>query len=293
MAASEIIPQTRLSHFYIGRRLRGYLIKAAAFILLMPGLLWVLMPSSWMFFAAFSSLEQIMKFPPDLIPNPWVWTNFYMAFTKYPFGVYFTNSLFISVTRVVLMLMISSLTGFAFARLRAPGRDFLFFVVLSTLMLPYTVTMIPQFVLFKNFGWINTYYPLILPHLGSGAFLIFLFRQFFRSISDEVYEAARLDGCGWFSLYWRITLPLSGPVLVTGAILVFQAAWQDLLGPLIYLNSNRLYTIPLGLATIRSALTGSPWHLIMSVSIVAALPSVILFFFGQRYLISGIVVTDK
>lgn len=293
MVTAETQSQKKQSRFYIGRRSRDLLIRAVAFVLLMPGLLWVLMPSVWMFSAAFSTLQQIMKFPPSLMPDPWVWTNFYDAFTKYPFGQYFANSLFISVTRVVSMLSITSLTGFAFARLRAPGRDFLFLVVLSTLMLPYTVTMIPQFVLFRQFGWINTYYPLIVPHLGAGAFLIFLFRQFFRSISDEVYEAARLDGCGWFSLYWRITLPLSGPVLVTAAILVFQASWQDLIGPLIYLNANRLYTIPLGLANIRSALVGSPWHIIMSVSIVAALPSIILFFFGQRHLISGIVVTDK
>ncbi|MBM4458358.1 MAG: carbohydrate ABC transporter permease [Chloroflexi bacterium] len=277
----------------IGKRAGSNLSRAFGLLLLLPGIAWVLMPTTWMFSAAFSTLQQVMQFPPDLVPKPWVWTNFSEGFTFLPFGRYYQNSLFIAVSRVLLQVIAASITGYAFARLRAPGREFIFVVVLSTMMLPYTVTMIPQFVLFKNLGWINTYYPLIIPHLGGSAFLIFLFRQFFRSIPEEIFEAARLDGCHYFDIYVRILMPLSMPVIATAAILVFQNSWQDLIGPLIYINSTRLYTLPLGLATFRSSFGASPWNLIMAVSMLVALPPITLFFAGQKYMISGIVVTEK
>ncbi|GAB4563937.1 MAG: carbohydrate ABC transporter permease [Anaerolineae bacterium] len=277
----------------IGRRRRQQLTRAIALLLLLPGILWVLMPTVWMFSAAFSTLEQVLRFPPELIPNPWVWTNFVEGFTFLPFGRYFWNSTQIAVITVIGQVFAASLAGYAFARLRAPDREILFVIVLSTMMLPYTVTMIPQFVLFKTLGWLDTYKPLIIPHFGGGAFYIFLFRQFFRGIPEDIFEAARLDGCSYFGIYWRILIPLSMPVIATSAILIFQNSWQDLIGPLIYLNSNAKYTIPLGLATFRSSYGSSPWNLIMAVSIVAALPPVLMFFFGQRYLLSGIVVTEK
>jgi multiple sugar transport system permease protein len=279
--------------FHLGRRSRERLLRLAGFLLLLPGLAWVLMPTTWMFSAAFSSLAQVLSFPPELWPDPWVWTNFYEGFTFLPFGRYFNNSLQIAVIRVVGQVVASSLAGYAFARLWAPGRDTLFIVVLSTLMLPYTVIMIPQFVLFKELGWVNSYKPLIIPHFGGGAFFIFLFRQFFRGVQEDIFEAARLDGCSYFDIYWRILMPLSVPVIATSAILIFQQSWQDLIGPLIYLNTNAKYTIPLGLATFRSSFGSSPWNLIMAVSIGAAIPPILMFFFGQRYLLSGIVVSDK
>lgn len=284
---------TSTRKFVIGKRAQSILYRGLGLLLLMPGLAWVLMPTAWMFSAAFSTMAQVMRFPPDLIPNPWVWTNFYEGFTFLPFGRYYLNSLYIAIARVLLQVFAASLTGYAFARLRAPGRDFIFIVVLSTLMLPYTVTMIPQFVLFKNLSWINTYLPLIIPHLGGSAFLIFLFRQFFRTIQEDIFEAARLDGCDYFAIYLRILMPLSMPVITTASILVFQNAWQDLIGPLIYINSTKLYTLPIGLATFRSSFGSSPWNLIMAVSMLVALPPIALFFLGQRYMLAGIVVTDK
>lgn len=277
----------------LGRRGRERLLQTVALLLLLPGILWVLMPTTWMFSAAFSTLAQVLRFPPELWPDPWVWTNFYEGFTFLPFGRYFVNSLQVSFFRVVGQVIAASLAGYAFARLRAPGRGLLFIVVLSTLMLPYTVIMIPQFVLFKELGWINTYYPLIIPFFGGGAFFIFLFRQFFRGIPEDIFEAARLDGCSYFDIYWRILMPLSMPIIATSVILIFQNSWQDLLGPLIYLNSNDLYTLPLGLATFRSSFGSSPWNLIMAVSIGAAIPPILMFFFGQRFLLSGIVVMEK
>lgn len=277
----------------LGRRARTRLFKAVGLLLLLPGLAWVLMPTTWMFSAAFSTLEQILRFPPDLVPKPWVWTNFWEGLTFLPFGRYFWNSTQIAVSRVVGIVLSSSLAGYAFARLRAPDRDLLFMIVLSTLMLPYTVTMIPQYVLFNKLKWIDTYYPLIVPAFGGGAFFIFLFRQFFRSIPEDIFDAARLDGCSYFGIYTRVLMPLSKPVLATSSILVFQGSWQMLLGPLIYLNSNAKYTVPLGLAQFRAQYGASPWNLIMAVSILTALPAILLFFFGQQYLLSGIVVTSK
>lgn len=279
--------------FPLKRSTRRRLQQAGALLLLLPGLLWVLMPTVWMFSAAFSRLEQVLKFPPELWPDPWVFGNFYEGFAFLPFGRYFLNSTQIAVVRVIGQVLASSMAGYAFARLRAPGKNALFVLVLSTLMLPYTVTMIPQFLIFKNLGWLNTYYPLTIPFFGGGAFFIFLFRQFFRGIPEEIFEAARLDGCSYFGIYWRILLPLSGPVIAASAILIFQNSWQELLQPLIYLNSNAKYTIPLGLATFRSTFGASPWHLIMAVSIGAAAVPILLFFFGQRFLLSGIVVTQK
>ncbi|MEM7533114.1 MAG: carbohydrate ABC transporter permease [Chloroflexota bacterium] len=295
--ATQAVSQARSTQtrrgFRLGRRNRRRLMQAGAFLLLLPGLLWVLMPTTWMFSAAFSRLEQVLKFPPELWPNPWVFNNFYEGFAFLPFGLYFWNSTQIAVARVTGQILASALAGYAFARLRAPGREALFILVLSTLMLPYTVTMIPQFLIFKNLGWLDSFYPLIIPHFGGGAFFIFLFRQFFRGIPEEIFEASRLDGCSYFGIFWRILLPLSMPVITASAILIFQGSWQELLQPLIYLNNNDNYTIPLGLATFRSSYGSSPWHLIMAVSIGAALPPVLFFFFGQRYLLSGIVVTQK
>jgi multiple sugar transport system permease protein len=178
--------------------------------------------------------------------------------------------------------------------LRAPDRDVLFVLVLSTMMLPYSVTMIPQFVLFKWLGWLDSYKPLIVPGwLGAAPFFVFLFRQFFKSVPEEVFEAAKIDGCNYPQLYWKIMVPLSLPAFATASILVFQYSWDELLGPLIYINSNAKYPISLALATLRSSLGSSPWNEIMAVSIVAALPPVLLFAFFQRYIISGVVVTSK
>ncbi len=289
MTASVQAPARRR----MGRRARTRLYKAIALALLLPGLVWVLMPTVWMFSAAFSRLEQIMRFPPDLWPDPWVFSNFYEGFAFLPFGRYFLNSTQIAALRVFGQVLAASLAGYAFARMQAPGKSILFVLVLSTLMLPYTVTMIPQYIIFQRLGWIDTYLPLVVPHFDGGAFFIFLFRQFFRSIPDELSEAARLDGCSYLGIYWRMMLPLSMPVIAASAILIFQNSWQELLQPLIFLHDNDKYTIPLGLATFRSSYGSSPWHLIMAVSIGAALPPILLFFVGQKFLLTGIVVSDK
>lgn len=288
------VQTARPAWLHIGHKPTQHIMRAVGFVLLLGGLIIIMLPIVWMVTSAFSSFEQIVRFPPSLIPNPWVWNNFSDAATSIPFGRYYLNSVQIAALRVIGGVASASLAGYAFARLRSPTREPLFILVLSTMMLPYAVTMIPQFVLFKTLGWIDSYRPLIVPSFFGGTpFLIFLFRQFFRTIPEEIFEAARLDGCGYFAAYWHILLPLSAPVIATACILMFEISWDDFLGPLIYINSNIKYTLPLGLASMKSAYGAPPWHHIMALALLTALPPIILFFAAQRWVISGIVVTSK
>lgn len=253
----------------------------------------LLVPVLWMLTVSLQPLSEAESFPPHLIPHPVMFSNYIKALTFEPFGQYFLNTFFISFMVLIGSLSSSSIVAYAFARLKAPGKTFLFMLVLSTLVLPYTVTLVPQYVMFKYFGWINTYLPLIVPSFFGNAFFIFLFRQFFATIPEEVFEAARLDGCGYLGAFWRIMVPLSLPVMATAAIFSFQGTWQDYLGPLVYINSANLFTVSLGLANFTANYGATPWNLLMAASLVAILPPVLIFFFAQRQIISGIVVTAK
>jgi len=188
----------------------------------------------------------------------------------------------------------SSICGYGFARIKFPGRDFWFGVALATMMLPYYVVMVPQFILFTRLGWQDTYLPLIVPYFfGGGAFNVFLFRQFFRTIPEDFSDAARMDGCTEFGIFWRIFVPLSTPVFITVAIFTFMASWNDFIGPLLYINSPDKFTVALGLATYRSMLGvgRTRWDLLMAASVTMTLPIVILFFVLQRYFIKGVVMS--
>lgn len=276
------------------RRREEQTARIVSLCLLLPGLVLVLVPVVWMLAISLEPMSQVVAFPPSLLPHPFLWSNYPAALALEPFGRYFANTAGFACMRALGVVLSSSLAGFAFARLRSPDRGMLFALVLATMMLPYTVTMIPQFVLFKSIGWTDSYKPLIVPaFLGGAPFMIFLFRQFFRSIPEEVFEAARIDGCSYVGLYRYLMVPLSLPVFATAAILTFQNAWDDLLGPLIYINTNAKYPIALALASLRVNLGSSPWNEIMAISLLAALPPILLFAFFQRYVISGVVVTSK
>lgn len=192
-----------------------------------------------------------------------------------------------------------SLVGYGFTAFRFPGRNVLFTVLLSTMMLPNEVTLIPTYMLFNRLGWVDTIKPLVIPHyFGGGAFSIFLFRQFFASIPRDLHDAAKIDGCSPFRFYWRILLPLSTPVIITISILYFQSLWNNLMGPLLYLISKSKYTISVGLLFLRSSMTsvssrqGKPSeHLLMAGSVIAMLPSLVIFFVLQRYFIKGVIMT--
>ncbi len=222
-----------------------------------------------------------------VVPQKFAWSNYREIFKRLDFALFFRNSFFICILATFGQLLSSSLVAFGFARIRFWGRDALFILVLATMMIPYQVTMIPLFLLFREVGWVDSFLPLIVPQFFGGAFNIFLLRQFFRTIPHELDEAAAIDGCTKFGLYWRIILPLAKPALMVVAIFTFLWHWRDLMGPLIYLDSLSKRTVALGIAYFHSPYeTGM--HLIMAAAMAALAPVVVLFFIGQKYILEGI-----
>ncbi|MBC8159830.1 MAG: carbohydrate ABC transporter permease [Roseiflexaceae bacterium] len=233
---------------------------------------------------------QIFAVPPQLLPRPPRWENYREALTFLPFGRYALNTLLISAIVIVGHLLSCTVVAYAFARLRAPGRDTLFLVVLATMMLPYPVTMVPLYVLFRTLGWVNTILPLAVPAFFGSPFYIFLLRQFFLGVPPELEDAARIDGAGTARIIWHVILPLSLPALATVAIFTFQATWNDFLPPLIYLQNPQSYTITLGLQFFRSSYTTN-WAYLMAASLVTMLPVIAVFIAAQRLFIEGISLT--
>lgn len=218
--------------------------------------------------------------------------NFSKALTTIPFGRFFLNTLLIVACTVLGSTLSAALCAYGFARLRFRLRDPLFIVLLATMMIPGQVTMIPVYILFKELHWINTYLPLIVPAwFGGGAFSIFLLRQFFQSIPYEMEEAARIDGCGPLTTWWRVVLPLSFPALATVGIFTFMGAWNDFMGPLIYLNDTDKFTLALGLNLFKGQYGTDTPHLMMAATLVVLLPVLVLFFVAQKQFIQGIVVS--
>ena len=270
-----------LSRFIV--RVLTYLTLAAiAFV--------ILIPFAWTISTALKTPRQALMYPPEWIPNPVVWENFISAWTAKPFDVFYRNSLLVAGLSIVGQMLSCSLVAYAFARLRFPGRDVLFMIVLSTMMIPFQVLIIPRFVLFKNLGWLNTLLPLIIPRFFGGAFNTFLLRQFFMTIPLELDDAAKIDGCNHWDIFWRIILPLSKPAL--GAVMVFEFLdnWDDFLGPLIYISSEKNYTVALGLNAFRNDYF-MEWNLFMAAAAVAMAVPLVIFFIAQKYFIQGIALT--
>lgn len=249
-----------------------------------------LIPFLWMISSSLKPNYQIFEVPPRWIPNPPRWENYVEALTTLPFSTYVVNTALISVLTIVGHLLSCTVIAYAFARLRAPGRDALFVVVLATMMLPYPVTMVPLYVLFKQLGWINTYLPLVAPAFLGSAFYIFLLRQFFLTIPADFEDAARIDGANTLQILWMVILPLALPALATVAIFTFQASWNDFLAPLIYLQKPELYTVTLGLQFFRSTYTTN-WAYLMAATLVTSLPMIAIFFVAQRYFVEGITLS--
>lgn len=265
--------------------------RALTLIALFAGALLMLVPFLWLVSTSLKEQRQIFLYPPQWIPNPLRWQNYPEALTQLPFARYTLNTLLVTMITMVGVLLTSSLAAYGFARLRFPGRDLIFMVLLSTLMLPYAVIMIPQYIMFKYLGWIDTYLPLVVPpYFGGGIFNIFLLRQFFRTIPVDMTDAARIDGAGDGRIYAQIMLPLAGPALAVVAIFTFINSWNDFLGPLIYLSSQDKYTIALGLSTFKG-LYSTQWQYLMAASTVVIVPIIVLFFLTQRYFVQGIVTT--
>jgi len=251
----------------------------------------ILIPVFWMLSTALKSDSEVFLFPPVWIPENLHWNNFSRAFAFLPFGRYFLNTSNITFSAMIGQFLSSPLVAYAFARLRARGKGILFTLVLSTMMLPSQVTMIPVFVLFRMLGWVDTFAPLIVPNFFGSAYFIFLLRQFFLTISPELSDAARIDGCGYFGVFARIFLPLSKPALATMAIFTFMWNWNDFMNPLIYLSSSEKWTLTLGLSRFTGMYGMTAWNLLMATTLATVLPCITLFFFAQRYFIQGIVIT--
>lgn len=260
-------------------------------IILIIGSIAALTPLIWVLSTSLKVEGTEFVFPPQWIPTTFEWQNYVTAMTSVPFGLYVRNTLFIVVVTTAGTLITGSLAAFAFARLRFRLRGILFSLVLSTLMVPYVVTLIPTFIIFKDLNWVNTYWPLTLPYwFGGGAFNIFLLRQFFMTLPIELDEAARADGAGAFWIWWNIALPLSTPALATVTIFSVIFHWNDFLNPLIYINSPSLFTLALGLQQFQSQYN-TQFTLLMAASMVMILPIMALFFFTQRYFLQGIALT--
>ncbi len=263
------------------------------YVVLTAGAIVAVIPMAWTLSSSLKDSVHIFTPRIQWIPNPILWHNYVDLFAKLPFLRFIANTLIIVLSNVVSAILTGSLVAYAFARLRAPGRNALFMLVISTMLLPYHVTLIPRYIIFNWLKMIDTYGPLIIPGwFGGGAFEIFLFRQFFLSLPIELDDAARMDGCGTLRIYWSIVMPLSKPVIATIGIFNFIWAWSDLFGPLIYLNSMEKFTLSLGLATVRRAADwGTRWELVMVGSVVSIIPMLITFFLGQKYFVQGIALS--
>jgi multiple sugar transport system permease protein len=265
--------------------------RMMVWMILLLGSVVMILPFLWLVSSSLKLENQIFIFPPEWIPDPVRFQNYVDALTYKPFGTYISNTLIIVGLNMIAIIGSASFCAYGFARIRFPGRDFWFAIVLSTMMVPYFVLMIPQFVIFTRLGWIDSIMPLTVPFFfGGGAFNIFLLRQFFRTLPEELADAARIDGCSEFLIYARIMLPLAKPALATVAIFTFLNGWNDFIGPLLYLRSPENFTVAIGLATFRSVMR-TRWDLLMAASTAMILPVVILFFFAQRYFIQGIVMS--
>ena len=272
-----------------GRRMSPAARILAHAVLILLSLLF-LIPLYWLVSSSLKTDDQIFRMPPVWFPWPITFQNYPKGLTFIPFWRYLLNTLVISVFSVIGTLLSCSLTAYGLARIDWRGRNVLFWILLRTMMLPFQVTMIPLFVVFARLGWVDTFLPLIVPRFFGSAFYIFLMRQFFMTIPRELSEAARIDGCSEWDIYRRIVLPLSKPVLATVGLFAFMAAWNDYIGPLIYLSDQSRYTLALGLAAFSSQYGSYP-GMLMAVTTVMTIPIVVIFFFAQRTFIQGITLT--
>jgi ABC-type glycerol-3-phosphate transport system permease component len=272
-------------------RLRRFARTAVLYLLLIVGAVVMLVPLVWLLSSSLKDEGKIFLYPPQWIPDPWRWENYDRVFERVPFWRFYRNSVFVTAMTTVGQVVSASIVAFGFARLRFPGRDVLFIVLLATVMIPYHVTLIPTFVLYRELGWLDTYLPLIVPTwLGGSPFYIFLLRQFYLRLSLELDDAARVDGAGPWRIYKDVVLPQSKPALGVVAVFAFLTHWNDFFGPLIYLSTTEKFTLPLGINYFRGV-EQTQWHLLMAASVMTAIPCVVLYFVAQRYFIQGIVFT--
>jgi multiple sugar transport system permease protein len=261
-----------------------------AHVALILGSVLMLLPFIWMFSTSLKpGAEVFREYPPRLIPTTVQWGNYKEALTSMPFGRFYLNSFVVAISVTTLQLLTSSLAAFAFARLRFRGRDVLFFMYLSALMIPFPVLLVPNFIIVRNLGWFDSYAALILP-VSFSAFSTFLLRQYYRGIPMELDEAARIDGASSFRVWWQIIFPNSRPALAALAIFVFLGNWNEFLWPLIVTNSEAMRTVPVGLNSFKGQFTVR-WEMLMAAAVVGMVPVLAVYVLAQNWIIKGMSIT--
>lgn len=261
----------------------------ATLVLLLFGSLVILLPFAWMITTSLKAQGDVYLYPPKWIPSPLQWSNYRAVLDTIPFWRFAGNTAMIVAAVMFGTVLSCSFAAYGFARLRAPGRDLIFILILATMMLPVTVTLVPTYIAFNKIGWIDSFRPLIVPAFFGNPFYIFLLRQFYLSLPKELEESARLDGASSFRIWWNIMLPLSKPALATVAVFTFVATYNDFFGPLIYLSSESKRTIAVGLSYFAgSPRSGPQMHLLMAMAILSIIPSVLVFMLAQRLFVRGI-----
>lgn len=272
-------------------RVQRFVGKLLIYIVLTFVCFLALMPFIWMVRSSFMSLKQMYKIPTEWLPNPWVLDNFQQALEQTNMLRYLGNTIYIVIMNMIGISLTASMAAYAFSRLKWKGRDMIFGILLSAMMLPGTVTMIPVYVGWSRIGAIDTYWPLILgSYLGGGSYNIFLLRQFMRGIPSELDEAATIDGASKFRIYWNLIVPLAKSSMVVVGMFTFMGCWNDFMGPLLYLNSEAKYTVSISLRALQGQYN-SRWNLIMAASTIVVAPCVVVFLFGQKHIIGGIAIS--
>lgn len=273
------------------RRLRQVVVYA----LLVVGFAWFIFPLVWVVSSSLKTFQDFHRIPPRLLPSTLYLDNYPRAWNSVPFGRFFLNTVIIVGLCVIGDVVSNSLVAYGFARLKFWNRDVFFVVMLSTTMLPYWVVIIPRFIIYKEMGWIGTWLPLVVPSYLANPAYVFLMRQFFLTLPLELDEAAEIDGCSKFGIYWRILLPLCKPILATITIFTFIGTWNAFVKPAIYLNKESTYTVSIGLAFLRWMIAeGEPVPgLLMAATVFTSIPMIVVFFLGQKYMVRGIALTGR
>jgi multiple sugar transport system permease protein len=280
-----MLKATRTNQRSSARATRAALGGIVFYGLLSAGAAVILLPVYWMFMASFMERGDVLATPINFVPPIWHPENYVRIFRDFDIGLYFANSVIVTGAVVILNVIFCSLVGYSLAKFDYPGKTIIFLFIMSTVMVPFAVLLIPLYLIVRAFNWINTYPGLIVP-FGMSAFGIFLMRQFMLSVPDDYMDAARIDGAGEFSIFWRIVVPLSRPAIVTLAILSFVGNWDEFLWPLIITTTDRYRTLPIGLSRLLEAYQNE-WNLLMAGSVVAALPLILLFLVMQRRFLEG------
>ncbi|NMF00505.1 ABC transporter permease subunit [Aneurinibacillus aneurinilyticus] len=272
--------------------LRLYVFKTIEWLLLLAVALLFVFPFLWMALTAFKTLPEVFRFPPTFLPESWQIQNFAVAWKSGPFLTYLVNSLFVALSILVLQLFTAVPAAYAFARYKFKGRNVLFGLTLIALMIPPQVIFLPIYVFMSEWNLVNTLWSLILPY-GASAFGIFLLRQAFMQVPDEVIEAARLDNASEWKIMWKVMVPMAKPVLVTFGLFSFIYHWNDYFWPLIMTNNEQVRTLPIGVAMMKSSEGDTLWHVIMAGNMILVVPILMIFFFAQRHIINAFVYQSK